>query len=219
MKINLAAVLGFVCILAIGSSSAWAQGRVGAGRGLGMAAGQASAAAGAGMAHATQAAANAGAHSSAAEAAGRPSALPTQQLGRQPDRLSRDFTAASGVAAGMGRGAAGWQTSSGATATAFSSARGAENAVTSAGNWDRIQQQRNQQAEHLRMISEQNGKMMLAATADRMEGNAQRNFDRQHSVVTQVGPTAQTVGTAAPVNAAASRPASAPSRGFWFRSR
>lgn len=49
----------------------------------------------------------------------------------------------------------------------------------------RILDHRRQQAEHLRGISERNGNTRLLDTADRMDGNAIRNFERQSGTTYQ----------------------------------
>ncbi|MGV3486887.1 MAG: hypothetical protein ACO1RT_20900 [Planctomycetaceae bacterium] len=104
-------------------------------------------------------------------------------------------------------------------------------------NPQRILQQRMQQAEHLRAISQRNGNEALQQTADRMEASATTNFERQsmrlsapngevipHGEPTTdsemqpvADPTAQPVTTAGPK--AKAKTSATAKRGFWLRSR
>lgn len=98
-------------------------------------------------------------------------------------------------------------------------------------NPQRILDQRLDQAEHLRALSERNGNERLLDTADRMEASANRNFERQQQRFTE-SPTEPTDGSGAVPEAtpAESGTAAGPvttaaqavprtKRGFWFRSR
>jgi hypothetical protein len=98
-----------------------------------------------------------------------------------------------------------------------------------------ILDQRLQQADHLRAISDRNGNEHLAQTADRMTASAQTNFQRQQAALTAHGndvpPAPATPAPATPAAGsppiagsfppAAAAPANPPraARGFWFRSR
>ncbi len=100
-------------------------------------------------------------------------------------------------------------------------------------NQQRILDHRLNQAEHLRGISERNGNEHLLETADRMEANATRNFERQQQRFagdTTVPPSstgeapAPTLTTPnaeepVPVTTPTAPTASRAGRGFWFRSR
>jgi hypothetical protein len=93
-------------------------------------------------------------------------------------------------------------------------------------NQQRILDQRMQQAEHLRGISERNGNTRLLETADRMENSAVRNFERQTGTVLPPPPTEGTVTDPNAAQPAAPTPAPAissqptkPKAGFWLRSR
>jgi hypothetical protein len=97
-------------------------------------------------------------------------------------------------------------------------------------NPQRILDQRLDQAEHLRALSERNGNERLLDTADRMEASANRNFERQQQRFAPPA-TEPTEGSNAPEatpeqNAAGVSPGipttqSVPRarRGFWLRSR
>jgi hypothetical protein len=111
---------------------------------------------------------------------------------------------------------------------------GLERAAT---NQQRILDHRLNQAEHLRGVAERNGNENLLETADRMEANATRNFERQQQrfagdptvPTTPPGetpsgeapaPTLTAPNATEPVPVATPTPtASRAGRGFWFRSR
>jgi hypothetical protein len=98
-------------------------------------------------------------------------------------------------------------------------------------NPQRILDQRLDQAEHLRALSERNGNERLLDTADRMEASANRNFERQQqrfapapteptdesNTVPEATPAESAVGTGTVTTVAPSAPRTR--RGFWFRSR
>jgi hypothetical protein len=80
-------------------------------------------------------------------------------------------------------------------------------------NPQRILDHRLEQADHLRGISARNGNEHLLETADRMEANAQKNYERQTDTTLEEGATPPPTATVP-----ATKVGRAP-RGFWFRSR
>jgi hypothetical protein len=86
----------------------------------------------------------------------------------------------------------------------------------SLGNQQRILDHRQQQAEHLRGVSERNGNERLLETGDRMDSSAVRNFERQTGTTYQP-PAAEGAPAPAPPVQTATQPRKP--QGFWFRSR
>jgi hypothetical protein len=80
-------------------------------------------------------------------------------------------------------------------------------------NSQRILDHRLDQAEHLRGIAARNGNEHLLETADRMEANAQENYQRQSDPALEQDATPPPT-TTIPANKVSKAP-----RGFWFRSR
>jgi hypothetical protein len=102
-------------------------------------------------------------------------------------------------------------------------------------NPQRILDQRLQQADHLRALSESNGNQHLLDTADRMQANATTNFERQQLQLNPTVPDPSATSTTTPTPPTTSAPPSVSTdtqsapltgtpqtrtrRGFWFRSR
>jgi len=89
-------------------------------------------------------------------------------------------------------------------------------------NQERILDHRMSQAEHLRAVSEANGNERLLDTADRMDGSAITNYERNTGLTYQPPTTdGTTVEAEARAPVVATRPGSSQQkpRGFWFRSR
>lgn len=87
----------------------------------------------------------------------------------------------------------------------------------SLANQQRIFDQRTQQAEHLRGVSQRNGNERLLDTADRMDSSAVRNFERQTGTVVQ-SPAGDGTTAPAPAIESANQPRKSVG-GLWFRSR
>lgn len=91
-----------------------------------------------------------------------------------------------------------------------------------AGNPSRILDKRLSQAEHLRQVSEANGNERLMGTADRMEQNAVRNYERRTGAMAPAGdrppaPAGQPV--VAPAAETAALPAARSGFRFWTPKR
>ena len=205
MKRVLATLCLAACTSAAAADSVFAQQGRGLGRGLGNAAtASATASASRGMGHSAEV---------ASRAAGSPN------------------TAAPGfnrAASSLNRGAPGLQRSAVARGSALPPMTGAGFHSQARTNHDRITQQRLQQADHLRALSQRNGNEALQATADRMEANALENQQRWQTQFESGGPVPGEAALAAPHAPAVTAPAlPAPAakargnakRGFWFRSR
>lgn len=201
------------------------------GRGLGHAA--AGGAAALGRTGSTTAIQNATRGPAAAPSAAAPSAAPTASAHRG-HALPRDLNQVGPVAAGVGRGARGFERSTAAVHGTVPQQAGHQPGDRPLSNFERIQQHRLQQAEHLRGIAERNGNDHLLDTADRMEASANQNYQRQTGALPptagptstpgaapEVGSETVTVTPAAPAASTAvrGRPTTTPRRGFWFRSR
>ncbi len=221
MQMKLPQVLCFVCACICMDSTASAQGRGNASRGLGMAAGNAAAAAAPGMANASRATTQVGTSGSGK------GVNVGQENGRQNGGLPRSISQVPGVAAGVVRGAGSIKASKHADLSTAEQNRplSQEHIANPSENWARIQQQRSQRAEHLRTVAERNGNTQLITTADRMDANALRNFERQQAssplgTGVETSTMGQHEGSAGVATTAASvRPPTTPKKGLWFRSR
>lgn len=225
MRTHTTFLILFACIGTTGGDALYAQGR-GAGRGLGKAASNAAAASGSTVGRSGL---NAATHSVAAggEAnkigANRAANSVAQIAGRGSAALPNDLSQISGIAAGASRGARGLKQSRPALPGSLPHSAFGGPSDASPNVWERIQQKRISQAEHLRGISERNGNESLLITAERMEASALQNFQRQSA--TSAGAAAQypdrppVAAAASATNAAAGRQVTPAKRGFWFRSR
>jgi hypothetical protein len=220
--------------------SAFGQVRGGAGRGLGAAASNAAAAAGQGLATATQAASQAGVNgysrvtpsSNLSASSGGVHATPASvglgkpvstggasgvQLGGLPRKMSQ----AGGAAAGVGRSPVGYYPFREANTGALSQSGPTVQGATAPENWYRIQQQRDQRADQLRALSEQNANSQLLATADRMNVSAANHSELQQAGEPPVTARQTTASGRQNADAAGATTRSLPEqkKGFWFRSR
>lgn len=141
-------------------------------------------------------------------------------------------SAASQAGAGLARahGNGNWTAKTGSAVGGFQRAQGALNRSVSPApgnplsNQDRIYQHRLGQAEHLRSVAQKNGNEALLETADRMEANAARNYQRQTGITlpttpSTTDPAAGESTAPAEITAAPAQSPTTPKRGFWFRSR
>lgn len=225
------AVLFFAaCFSIVGVSVASAQGRgAGMGRGLGHAASSSAAAMGrGGSSSALQNAANG--------MATAPSATATRHHSHV---LPRDLNQVSGVAAGVGRSARGLERSTAALPGMAAQRTSPQPGGQPLGNFERIQQSRLQQAEHLRGIADRNGNEHLLDTAERMQTSANQGYQRQSGAQSPAAAPTPAAGAvpapgtdtklgspSLPVNSATASATTAkgkigamPKRGFWFGSR
>ena len=118
---------------------------------------------------------------------------------------------------GVGKAKGGWEQAGAAATDVPELPAPTSEEGTDSSNPQKILDHRLAQAEHLRSISARNGNEHLLNTADRMEANAQRNYDRQ------TGLSAPTDSNSLPAPTVTD-PLSTESvgqarRGFWFRSR
>jgi hypothetical protein len=133
----------------------------------------------------------------------------------------------------MGRASGGLQRANDANSPSIempSDTSGNDRAIA---NQQSILDHRQDQANHLRDLSERNGNEHLQATADRMDANANRNYQRQQTRLTGVttdpsgssagggGTTSDPGASGTPNTTAATTTTVVPQarRGLWFRSR
>ncbi len=225
-KLSILAIAAAVSV--VSADATWAQGRgPSSNRGLGQAA--ASAAGGAAASQAAGSAAN-------KAAATRPSNIPSPPIpstqaaansgrGQVQRAIPRGNPQVGDVAAGWNRGQSGLRQSTDAFGRDIAPPQPLPLAAQSDGprglTPEQIRDQRIQRAEHLRAISERNGNESLLETADRMEGSALENYQRQTTVRAGLAED-ESVDSATPSLSAAKtnvNPAGKPRRGFWFRFR
>lgn len=170
-----------------------------AGRAANQAAGQAADAAAASRSVAPSIAGAKNGKGTGAIPAGFPSAAAQKGLGHAGEAMTRSKNLPGFMQAIRSRGSEGSLPREGDTAEAIGRGMSPED----------IQLKRFQQAEHLRAISERNGNESLLETADRMESNATRNYERQagEAEVPQVSESP------APATKSPAK------KGFWFRWR
>lgn len=154
----------------------------------------------------------------ATAAAGRGAASSSEAVSRAAGPLNAGVPATAAGVPGPGRGANGLQRAALARGTALPAAAASRLGGQPQSNQARITQHRLQQAEHLRMLSQQNGNEALLATADRMEASALQNQQRWQTQA-EAGEAVPANEMAAGVVAPTVRPRSESKRGFWFRSR
>ena len=128
-------------------------------------------------------------------------------LARAGQSAARSGSGISGSSANVGRSANGLN-------PAAAGMQHGQSDAAQASNFARIRDNRLQQADHLRQISERNGNARLGSTADRMEQSAQTNYSRQIGETNAEGPANQAGSDTAPDSAGSARSATSDSSSF-----
>ena len=141
-------------------------------------------------------------------------------MGGRP-QFSRSHNHTPGQAADLGRKVNGIQRANGALER-VTPQKVVDKSRDPLSNQNRIYENRLDQADHLRDVSARNGNDELLETADRMEANAARNYERQTGTPppqpTETVVEGESVQTAPPTLPGREVTARA-KRGFWFRAR